>query len=140
MKAETKDFLLAEYSHLRSEIQDAVQQVPANEKWALTISGVFWAWLGSDLSRAEHLQIVVWIPAVIVFLLFLRWRAIEHKFTAYNTYLKKVEERFEVDGLGWEHHIDDAGRHWFRHYGRITWAALFFINIALAVWAISNKP
>ena len=72
MKTETKEFLLAEYSLLRSEVQGAIQQVPANEKWALTISGVFWAWLGSDLSRVEHLQIVVCIPVVIVFVLFIR--------------------------------------------------------------------
>jgi len=67
---------------------------------------------------------------------FLRWRAIENKFTSYNTYLKKVEGKFEVDGLGWEHHIDDAERHWFRYSGRSTWIALLSINIALAVWAI----
>lgn len=106
MKPETRGFLLTEYSQLRSEILETLCQVPANEKWALIISGVFWAWLGSDLSRAQQLQVMVWIPGVLVFLLFLRWRALEDKFTAFNAYLRRVEDRFRLDGLGWEHYIN----------------------------------
>lgn len=129
--------MLAEYSQLRSEILDALHQVPANEKWALTISGVFWAWLGFDLIRAQHLQVVVWIPAGLVFLLFLRWRAIEDKFNAFNAYLRHVEDRFKTDGLGWEHYIKDR-RDWF--YGWFTWISLFLGNIALAILVICRQP
>jgi hypothetical protein len=101
LSADAKEFLLAEYAHLRAEILDALHQVPANEKWALTISGLFWAWFGTDPSRAGHLQMAVWIPAVLIFLLFLRWRAIEYKFSVFNEYLRRIEDRFGLEGLGW---------------------------------------
>lgn len=136
MTPDAKEFLLAEYAHLRAEILDALRQVPANEKWALTISGVFWAWFALSQSKLPHPLIVVWFPAVLVAVLCLRWRAIEDKFTTFNEYVRQVEERFELDGLGWEHHINDAGRHWFRKSERLTWGALVLGNVALALWAV----
>ena len=136
MKPEAKEFLLAEYAELRHEILDALRQVPTNEKWALTISGVFWAWYASG----EYPAVIVCIPVVLVVLLFFRWRAIENKFSTFGAYIKKVEERFDLEGLGWEHFIEGPSRHWFRPYGWVTWISLIIGNFALALWMIYKAP
>lgn len=135
MKKQTREFLLKEYSHLRGEVLETLKEIPANEKWALVTSGVFWAWLAAFPDRGSFIPAAAWVPVVLTFLLFLRWRAIERKFETYRTYLLRLETAFELEGFGWEHHIQSAGKHEFRYYGWGFWCLLFAGNVFLAVWA-----
>lgn len=148
MKTETREFLLTEYAHLRSEVVDAVKEVPANEKWALLTSGAFWGWLASLCNRADLVSVVWWVPAALTVLFFLRWRALENKFEAFGKYLLRVEKGLELDGYGWEHHINASVKNrfrinarvknWFRIYGWGFWCLLFAGNIFLALWHRCN--
>ena len=138
MTPETKDFLLAEYAHLRAEILDALHQVPANEKWALTISGVFWGWFALYQCELPHPLMVAWFPAGFVIVLFARWRALEDKYTAFHQYLMQIEQQFDTASLGWEHAIDGK-RNWFSCYEWIMWIVLFFGNAGLALWAVYDQ-
>lgn len=134
---------MTEYAHLRSEVLDAVKEVPANEKWALLTSGAFWGWLASSSSRADLVPVVWWVPTALTVLFFLRWRALDDKFTTFGKYLRRVENGLGLEGYGWEHHINTSVkdffgikarvRNWFRIYGWGFWCLLFAGNVFLAL-------
>lgn len=106
MTPETKEFLLAEYSALRDEVLDALKQVPANERWAVVVSGAFWAWFASDPQHFTFALPIAWLPTVLAILFCLRWRALEAKFDTFNSYLRKVEKSFDLGELGWEQFLN----------------------------------
>jgi len=139
MNEKDKDFLLAEYNHLKDEILDMNRLVPLNEKWAVVVSGVSWAWLAINHKDLPLKAVIVWIPFVLVTVLFLRSRAFEKKYDAFNTYLRRVEEKFELEGLGWEKFIHERGRHLFKYYSTFIWSALALGNIGLAILVLCSS-
>lgn len=128
MKADSHDYLLLEYAHLRDEVLAALKDVSANEKLALAISGAYWAWLAANFEHANPSAFIAWIPSCLVLLFFLRWRALEQKFATLGGYLVRIEQAFELDGLGWEHHLKVVGKHWFRFHAWLLWFLLFTGN------------
>ncbi len=137
MKTDSRDYLLLEYAHLRDEVLAALKDVAVNEKLALVISGSYWAWLATKSEYAGPATIIAWIPSCLVILFFLRWRALEQKFATVGGYLLRIEQAFELDGLGWEHHLKVVGKHWFRFHGWLFWFLLLIGNTVVGYfWSL----
>ncbi len=124
MTAESREYLLHEYNHLRDEVLAALHDVSGNEKVAVLFSGAYWAWIFAKTEHLGHGAVFAWIPSCLVLLLFLRWRALEQKFATIGGYLLQIEQALELDGLGWEHHLKLVGKHWFRFHGWLFWILL----------------
>jgi hypothetical protein len=124
MNAATREFLVHQYDHLRAEVLAALNDVSGNEKFAVLLSGAYWVWIVSNPNYPAPTPVVAWIPSCLVLLLFLRWRALEQKFAAIGAYLFQIETTLELEGLGWEHHLQVVGKHWFRFHGWLFWILL----------------
>lgn len=138
MKPDAYNYLLLEYAHLRDEVIAALKEVSSNEKLAVLMSAAFWAWLAANHEPADPVGVGVWIPSFLAILFFLRWRALEQKFATIGGYLLRVEQAFEVGGLGWEHHLKVVGKHWFRFHGWLYWFLLITANTVLGCLWISR--
>ena len=140
MKTDSRDYLLLEYAQLRDEVLAALKDVSANEILAVAISGGYWAWLATEYAPADPAPVTVWIPSCLVILFFLRWRALEQKFATFGGYLLRVEQAFELEGLGWEHHLKVVGKHWFRFHGWLFWFLLFTGNSLIGhLWSLRTE-
>lgn len=142
MDSNSSQYLIAEYSALREEILDLCKQIPANEKWAIVVSGVFWAWFATNQQQMNELGwLVIWIPLVLNIVLLLRAIALNSKFKIYNEYIKKVEHRFHLHReLGWENHVENVRWRLFDYYTWAIWMMLIVGNLLLAiviVWPVT---
>ena len=100
-------------------------------------SGGYWVWLATAHSQADRSPVTVWIPSCLVILFFLRWRALEQKFTTFGGYLHRIEQSFDLEALGWEHHLKVVGKHWFRFHGWLFWFLLFTGNTVVGrLWSL----
>lgn len=133
-----RDFHLAEYTALRSEILDALKEVPANEKLALILSGALWGWLLSHVTESAYFGVSIWIPAVITFLLALRAISLDRKFDTFHQYVQELEQEFAAPGLGWEGFIGNEKRSWFFLSQRTYWISLMAGNLAAPVIILFN--
>lgn len=142
MDSETREFLLLEYECLRDEVLEALKEIPANEKWALLVSGAFWTLFASTPERNVLIAFTPWLPSALTFLFFLRWRALEDKFLVFEEYLLRVESGLAIEGFGWEAHLRGSRKNrfrWFRWYGWLFWGLLFVGNVVLAAgWAAAD--
>jgi hypothetical protein len=135
MEESQKQFLLSEYSALRQEVLDTLQEVPKNERLSLVLSAVFWSWFVVKAADYNYLYYVSWLPFAFTLLLFLRARALDAKFDAFHKYLLRIEKRFDVGDLGWEHFLNEQGKDWFSGSARPFWYFLMLGNFILAVGA-----
>lgn len=135
MKEESKQFLITEYASLREEILDTLREVPKNERLALVLSAAFWGWLIGNAAGHGYLYVAVWVPAALTYLLQRRAKSFDEKFKAFRVYLLKLEDRFELEGLGWEHFLDGYGSDWFSRSARPFWKVLLTGNLLFAVVA-----
>lgn len=134
MTPDSHAFLLAEYAALRGEVLSALEDVAGNEKLALLASVGYWAVLGVTSPGIAGAGCQPWLPLGLTGLLFFRWRGLENKFTTCGAYLARLESAFELDGLGWEHHIQAQARRWFRFHGWLFWVLLALGNLGASLW------
>lgn len=134
MKEEARKHLEAEYGYIREEVLSMLKEAPANERWAVVSTAVFWAWFETAGKQHSLLDVLAFIPFLFSSILFIRWRGLNNKFDAINSYIRKIEQSFELDGLGWETFIDqDKKRHWFSWYQWPFWILLILGNLYLAL-------
>lgn len=136
MSENSKNFLMSEYRALREEILESLGEIPKNERLALVLCAAFWAWLVSNTNTHGYIYVAVWVPAALTYLLRKRAIAFDKKFEAFRVYLLKVEEQFNLEGLGWEHFLEDYGSDWFSASARPFWKVLFWGNIVFAIIAV----
>jgi len=100
----TRAFLLAEHALLRGEIGNLVRQLVQNEATALIASGAIWSWLATHDWKPASIP-VLFIPAALSILFWLRWRTLERGISRIAAYLQRVETRLNLQGMGWETHL-----------------------------------
>lgn len=134
MTPDSRAFLLAEYAALRGEVLGALEDVAGNEKLALLASAGCWGALAVAPQGGTGVALLRWLPLALTALMFFRWRGLENKFTTCGAYLARLERSFELDGLGWEQHIQAQARRWFRFHGWLFWILLALANLAASLW------
>ena len=127
---------MSEYAALREEILETLREIPKNERLALVLSAAFWAWLISNTGGHGYIYVAVWIPAALTYLFRKRAISFDKKFEAFRLYLMKVEEKFDLEGLGWEHFLEEHGSDWFSGSARPFWNVLLWGNLAFAFVAV----
>ena len=135
MEEMQRRFLVSEYSALRQEVLDTLQEVPKNERLALVLSAVFWSWFVVKADDYNYIYYISWLPFAFTLLLYLRARALDGKFDAFHKYLLKIEKQFELSDLGWEHFLDEQGKDWFSGSARPFWYFLMAGNFILTIAA-----
>ncbi|QDU41123.1 hypothetical protein Mal4_54880 [Maioricimonas rarisocia] len=105
----TRAFLLAEHAMLRGEIGNLVGQLVQNEATALIASGAIWSWLATHDWQPAYLP-VLFLPAALCILFCLRWLTLEGSISGIAAYLRRVEERLQLQGMGWETHVAKTRR------------------------------
>lgn len=138
MDKNSKDYLLSEYSSLRQEVLDTLKEVTTNEKAVLLFSGAYWAWTLTNLNNIKYLDIVAWVPVVLSLLFTLRAFSLDKKFDTFHKYILNLESQFNLEGLGWEHHIGNKKRGWFTLYNRLFWGILFLGNFIAGVLIVNS--
>jgi hypothetical protein len=136
METNKKEFLLSEYTALRQEVLDTLQEVPKNERLALVLCAVFWSWFVVKVSDFTYLYIVAWLPFAFALLLYHRARSLDTKFNAFHKYLLSIEKQFELGDVGWEQFLEREGKEWFAGSSRPFWYFLLAGNFILGVGAI----
>ena len=136
-------FHMAEYSTMKVEIGELVKAASSNLQYALAISGGLAAWLLSAKAPKadeqmlfsfdpEHLRLAFLLPILLSsafgFLALASYSRIKTKLD----YLRKVEVRFRMDGLGWQHEAAARPKTLGGLYGAV-WFGLTLMNAAFAM-------
>lgn len=136
-------FHMAEYSTMKAEIGELVKAASSNLQYALAVSGGLAAWLLSAKApkageqmmfsvNPEHLRLAFLLPILLSsafgFLALAAYNRIKTKLD----YLRKVEDRFRMDGLGWQHEAAARPKALGGLYGAV-WFALTLVNAAFVV-------
>lgn len=137
-----KEFLLAEYSEVKSDILSRVERIENDMSHGLLAAGGIWAWvLASDNNR--YRQVSILIPAAITGFLGIKYLYHRHALATLSEYARKLEERFDVArrGLGFETYRFASTTHRFDGLwlmlGVFFWLAFAGVNIATAVYVDS---
>jgi hypothetical protein len=101
-------FHIAEFTALRSEMVEEFKMVPANFRYAATLSGVIAAWLlswdrnVSGYAASVALKAAYWLPLLLTCLLGGLTQAYHLRTHHKQTYLRRVEDALGFHDLGWE--------------------------------------
>jgi len=135
-------FAVEEFNALRTEILATVKAIENLEKTVGGACAAIYLWLlNKDKAHSE----LAWlVPVAICLLGGVRALALSHRFSAYSTYVKKIEQ-FMYGGegklQGWEHfhaNLRDAGRGWVMTavVNYAFWIVVLLITIGVAVHQI----
>jgi len=98
------DFHRAEFDALRKEIDAAVQEARALDRYALVAVGGIFAWLAIHAARVPSLA--WWIPVLLAFLGFLRSMALLYSINRAGEYIWTLEAALcSAPPLGWQHYL-----------------------------------
>lgn len=103
-----KDFHIEEYHSLRNEIIENVRQLGELNKFLFIAVSVAVGWLLSQSGKLDPVTsfIGAWIPLFITMWFWTYKRNVIGAINSIGTYIKKLEEEFGQDGLGWERSKD----------------------------------
>ena len=125
-------FHMAEFGALKSEIAELVRQTSASMTFAVTASGAIAAWLLTHPMDAEILRWARWLPVTVSALFGLFALGAYVRMADKGSYLRKVEARLALDGLGWEGAF--AGRSpWIGIFQVLGWGVLNLLGLAMAI-------
>lgn len=132
-EARTQEFVLAEYSAIRSELEEAVRETRSLERFALIALGTIWSWVLASAKPGREL--VLWLPALLIAFLGFRASELIKHIEFIGSYLAKVEATFSLPhGLGFEQNFLPRV-HDKRRTTYLFWSVLMFVAIVLpAVW------
>lgn len=132
LEQDAKDFLLAEYSALRSNFQSHVGQIVTDQQLGLAVTGAFWTWVATH-KVDWGLHYLVWIPAALCVLFFLKWLVFHFSLMRLSRYLKTVEEKFGLPrGAGWSSNYKTYGRDLFAPTTTCFWIVVILANTVIA--------
>ena len=125
-------FLIAEFQDRRTQILNIIKQIDDGQKYALAATVAFWTWIASQKPQVAFYY-VFWFPVLVVLYFMIKWRLLNRSITSIATYVRRIEEEFELpNDLGWEHR-DDNIRKQFGNLYWVYWFLLILLNVTLAV-------
>ena len=102
------EFTIHEFDALREEINGYFQEMRKLEVYAVVATAIMYSFLislergGNDV-LPFHAPILVWgLPILFPILIFIRARAFHNQVVMIGSYIKKVEEQYGRNPLGWE--------------------------------------
>lgn len=136
---QTKEFLLSEYSALRSTFQSHVSQIVSDQQLGLAATGAFWTWTATHKIEWGW-PYLVWIPTMLCVLFFIKWLVFHSSLMRLSRYLRSIEDRFELPtGAGWSTNFKNYGRDLLAPTTTTFWLILIAANVAAAI-AIPRVP
>ena len=139
-------FHIAEFTAIRNEMVEEFKMVPANFRYAATLSGGIAAWLltthplVSGQAANIALKSAYWLPFLLTCLLGGLTRAYHKRSEQKHTYLKRVEDALGFPNLGSEKEKEKLrkGQDPFneRPMYFLLWATLGVIGLLLAIVSI----
>lgn len=98
------EFHLQEYAALRAEMNAKMEEIGRSSRFLLlALSGLFW-WLATQRNAPPDVMLALsaWLP-FLVSIFFTWYRSnLSNSVKKLGLYLKKLENEFAKDGLGWE--------------------------------------
>ncbi|PHR86159.1 MAG: hypothetical protein COA78_38230 [Blastopirellula sp.] len=140
-------FLMEEYSSLRSEIENHLQDRKKLDGQVLAgIFGIYvWVFTRSADVNVDLVRIALFIPSIVCVLGFLKWLSIMAKMFAAADYVVRIEKLLlDTDHFGWEHFIQRrrssrpvAGRieGWVEI---LFWISTFGTTLAISIYALDK--
>ena len=131
-----KEFLMAEYQALRSEVLLTLAEVRALERYVALGCAAIWSWAAT---HPESPRILLWVPIALTLLGALRAWTYSRDFHFTHVYIGRLEVALMGETLsanlankafpkGWEEY--DKGRHYYITISAIVfWASLLLASI-----------
>ena len=130
-----KEFLLAEYSFITSELHWRITQIVADQRNALISTGAIWAWLATN-EWNDIFVYVKWGPVAIVLLFGMKRVSLSLAINELRDYVHRVEAQFELpDSVGWQHNLKARRSYALRKWSIAFWSTLLVGNVVLALIA-----
>lgn len=100
------DFHIAEYNNVQNDIKSNYAQI-YNAIFYVIVANAFivtWASQQHDAANAPAriVAIASWIPLILIISAYLLCQALRSRNARLYRYIKKIEDRFALDELGWE--------------------------------------
>ena len=140
-------FLMEEYSSLRSEIENHLQDRKKLDGQVLVgIFGIYvWVFTRSADVNPDLVRIALFIPSIVCALGFLKWLSIMAKMFTAADYVVRIEKLMvDTEKFGWEHFIQRR-RTERPVSGRVEgwveilfWALTFAATLAISIYALDK--
>jgi len=135
----TNEFTMSQMNIQEEDVRYYIDQLESNERFAMICSASIWVFI-SSLKWNVALNVVIWIPAIIVFYLAIKRLMITKTIHAKTEYLKEVEKELNIDEqIGWntfwaKHKYGKwkGNKSYLKWWGRLFWSSLFIVNILIA--------
>jgi hypothetical protein len=131
---------LRTYEWLKKEIESAVEETRALERYSLVGTALVWAFLVKDVCQCPPI-VFWWIPFVLSLLAGLRALALYLGIDPRASYLKQIEARgLQSGGLGgWEEYWQSAKRRrWVGKTALLFWVLLILGTGLIPFWIIAE--
>ncbi len=129
-------FLAMEYESLRREMDYLVDEIRKFEKWALALSGAFWAWTTANLESFESSH-YLFLPAFhLTLVVFSCYRARELRLLLIkmSEYIVNIEKSFNIpSNLGWESKYQKLLHQSNLRFGSTGWFWTLMVLISLII-------
>lgn len=138
--AKLTDLDLRTHEWLKKEIESAVQETRALERYALVGTALVWAFLLRDVCQCPP-RVLWWIPCVLSVVAALRVHARYLGMAPRTTYLSKIEKRgFQSGGLGGleEHWRLARSSRWLGKTAFLFWLLVILARGLIPVWIIAG--
>lgn len=130
------NFLAMEYESLRREMDYLIDEIRKFEKWALALSGAFWAWTMTNLEsfESEHYLLLPAFHFTLIVFSCYRARELRSLLITMSEYIKDIERWFNVPGhLGWERKYQELLTHGRLRFGTTGWFWTLMVLISLII-------
>ena len=131
-----ENFLSMEYESLRREMDYLIDEIRKFEKWALALSGAFWAWSMTNLKsfESEHYLLLPAFHFTLVIFSCYRARELRSLLITMSAYIKDIEGWFNVPAhLGWERKYQELLTQGKLRFGTTGWFWTLMVLISLVI-------
>jgi hypothetical protein len=139
MEQHTVDFHIAEYSALRSELQLNIRNATEAVLYSLIANALIVAWIAGLNPAAGSASEFALVASVLpITLTILAWAIFRQRIGAVASmadYCRQLEQRFALEGLGWQKFVADTrGLRLFR--SRHIYTAIFLFQLVLGAYLL----
>tara|TARA_Y100000815_G_C13253109_1_gene466338 strand:- start:258 stop:779 length:522 start_codon:yes stop_codon:yes gene_type:complete len=131
-----ENFFAMEYESLRREMDYLIDEIRKFEKWALALSGAFWAWTMTHLEsfQSEHYLLLPAFHFILIVFSCYRARELRSLLIKMSEYIIKIEGWYGVpDNLGWEREYQNLLKRGSLRFGTTGWFWTLMVLISLII-------